>query len=386
MKQKILLFTLVHPDFLPPVYASAQTLRDLGYDIHILTFDSYVPAESDLGPNIVVESVGKHHDIPFLQRWRLRRKYAIRASELVTSDTHAIISFCPFSFLTALKFKSAASVIYFALEIADFEWKYVMHSPLNNFNNLIALKSLTKADLVATPSVQRSAWLAGRVHMDVLPDTIFNTSYFSEKDFAKPTQSVFRKLVPAHFLAKKILLYTGAVNERLCVSELVQAFVNVGDQGCAMIVTGMKDNPYCNEIRKIVAASSVSENVQLLPYVSREEMLALQANSHIGACLVREYHDNIASKMIAPNKVGEYLNKGLFILGVKCVYMNMFENVGVAALADSPSVADISITLKDALKRIAANDTNEMIISFVKDYYCMQKQAEPIISFLAKHQ
>ena len=39
--KKILLLTLVHPDFLPPVYSTGQVLRDLGFDIHILTFDSF---------------------------------------------------------------------------------------------------------------------------------------------------------------------------------------------------------------------------------------------------------------------------------------------------------------------------------------------------------
>ena len=129
----------------------------------------------------------------------------------------------------------------------------------------------------------------------------------------------------------------------------------------------------------------MKDNIKLLPYVSREEMLALQANAHIGACLVREDDDNIASKMIAPNKVGEYLNKGLFILGVKGIYMDLFEKAGVASLSETPSVNDISITLKKALQHTGKDNNREMIVSFVKDYFCMQKQAVPIINFLSKH-
>jgi hypothetical protein len=61
-KKTILLLTLVHPDFLPPVYAIAQVLRDYGYNIHILTFDSPVPANLDIGDNIAMELMGKHHE------------------------------------------------------------------------------------------------------------------------------------------------------------------------------------------------------------------------------------------------------------------------------------------------------------------------------------
>ena len=77
-KGKLLLLTLVHPDFLPPVYACAQVLRDEGYAIHILTFDSFVPANLELGSDITIECVGKHHGIGLKQRLQLRNKYTKR--------------------------------------------------------------------------------------------------------------------------------------------------------------------------------------------------------------------------------------------------------------------------------------------------------------------
>src|SRR5438046_2327930 len=96
--KKILLLTLVHPDFLPPVYAVGQVLRDLGYNIHILTFDSYVPAQLDLGDNIEIESIGKHHGAATFQRLKLRKHFKSRAKEIVNEKPVAVISFCPFSF------------------------------------------------------------------------------------------------------------------------------------------------------------------------------------------------------------------------------------------------------------------------------------------------
>ena len=85
--KKILLLTLVHPDFLPPVYAVAQVLRDLGLDIHILTFDSFVSVDIKLGNNIILESVGNHHDANTIERMKLRKRFTDKTIFGVTEFT-----------------------------------------------------------------------------------------------------------------------------------------------------------------------------------------------------------------------------------------------------------------------------------------------------------
>ena len=162
---KILLLTLVHPDFLPPVYSVAQVLRDLGYDIHILTFDSFVPAELNLGSNIELESIGRHYDAGTIQRIKLRRKFAERARNITKENPKAIISFCPFTFNCGLDIRNNIPLIYVALEIADFVFSDFLKSPLSYYRNLRTFQKVHKADLLATPSIQRSAWLAGRCRL-----------------------------------------------------------------------------------------------------------------------------------------------------------------------------------------------------------------------------
>jgi len=382
--KKILLFTLVHPDFLPPVYAIAQVLRDERYDIHILTFDSFVPANLDIGNNIQVESVGKHHGIGLQQRLQLRNKYTARAGKLAEEQPAAIMAFCAFSFLCALKVKKNMPVIYHAIEVADFIPSLFMKSPLSHINNWRALQNIYKADLVATPSVQRSAWLAGRSHLNFLPHTILNTAYLSQKD-EPGTYSIFKEIVPTALHGKKIILYTGAVNQHLCIMELVQAFELLHDEQSALIITGIKDNPYCNEIKDFVAKSKSGIRIKLFPYITRAEMLALQANAEIGVCLAREYDDNVESKMMAPNKVGEYLSKGLYLLGVNSEYMMPFKIKGIASLTASLSPTDISTALKEALQIVADKTYKTTIRDFVKDYFCMQQQLKPVLDFLKKN-
>jgi hypothetical protein len=382
---KILLLTLVHPDFLPPVYATAQVLRDVGYDIHILTFESYVPAHIELGSNINVESVGRHHGISTMQRLSLRRKFRSRARQISSEGTIAIISFCPFSFKCGLSLRTATKpLLYIALEIADFRMKIFLKSPLSAFRNWQVLQNVHKADFVATPSYQRSAWLAGRCHLSFMPYTILNTSYIPAIAGADDTYSIFKELLPPAFLDKKIVLYTGAVNKDLCTLELVQAFIKAGDPGSALVITGLKDNPYCNGIRELVATSPCADRVQLFPYLTRTQMLALQANAHIGACLTREYQEVIKSKMIAPNKVGEYAAKNLYLLGIKNEYLLPFEMKGIASLSVSTDPAHVCAALKHALQAVADPGYRTRISNFVADYFSMQQQLQPAITYIKK--
>ena len=379
--KKILLLTLVHPDFLPPVYSTGQVLRDLGFDIHILTFDSFVPAQLDLGENIVVETLGSHYNSGLKGRMGLRRKFTNRAKELVNEHPAAIISFCPFSFTCGLNIKKNVPLVYLVLEIADFILPIFFNSPLSNLRNLQALRSIYKADFVATPSIQRSAWLAGRCHLTFMPHTILNTAYVPKTE-ASTDYETYKNIVPADFLNKKIVLYTGAVNDEHCLLELVRAFDLVNDKGSALVITGIKDNEYCDRIKKVVSRTDCADRILLLPYVTRAQMLALQANANIGVCLSREEQENVKTKMIAPNKVGEYLYKKLFILGLKSEYLKPIEMKGLAALAETSTPVEISKALRRALIAVNETELKQKISTFVKEDYCMQQQLKPLIYYL----
>jgi len=379
--KKILLLTLVHPDFLPPVYATGQVLRDHGLDVHILTFDSFVPAELDLGGNIVVETLGNHYSASLMDRMRLRTKFTNRAKELVDENPIAVITFCPFSFTCGLRIKKKIPLVYLVLEIADFILPVFFNSPLSNLRNLIALRNLHKANFVATPSIQRSAWLAGRCHLSFMPQTILNTAYLPEKEEVNDREA-YKALVPEHFLGKKVILYTGAVNEEHCILELVRAFDLVNDEESALVITGIKDNEYCNRIRKVVEKSNSENRIKLLPYVTRAQMLSLQTNANIGVCLSKEYQYNVRTKMIAPNKVGEYLYKNLYILGLSSEYLKPLEMKGIASLSASNTPVELSKAIKKALTAVNRDDLKGNIRTFVKEYYCMQHQLKPLVYYL----
>jgi hypothetical protein len=382
-KQKVLLLTLVHPDLLPPVYAIAGVLRDEGFRVHILTFDSLAANSINPGANISIESAGRHHGLGLRQRLSVRRKYTARAKELCAGGQDALIAFCAFSFVCGLNVKGSIPLVYHALEMSDFLWGSIRRSPLSMVNNLIALRRVKEADLVTTPSAQRAAWLAGRCHLTVMPETVLNTTYLEQRKNID-TLTTYQTLVPEHIRRHKTILYMGSVNSQNCVHELVAAFCSSTRKDSSLLVAGMKDNSYCNEIRAMVAASNCADRIMLFPFIAGADKDALQAHADIGVCLARETSDP-ESKMTAPNKVGEYLAKGLYLLASETEYMKIFGVLGMASLSKEPTARSISRALDAALQAMDQDGLREKIDKFVHEFYCMQVQAKPIIEFIRRN-
>jgi hypothetical protein len=378
--KKILLLTLVHPDFLPPVYAVAQVLRDEGYIIDIVTFNSVVPAFFDLGENIEILQVGKYYKQTNYKKWKLRGKFITEASKKVTGDTALIISFCPFSFLTALKIQRRVSHAYIALEIENFRVKYVPMSPLSAIRNYLTFKRLNKADIIATPSLQRSAWLAGRSNLVRMPVTIHNTSYYREQ--SAPDKIDLTHLIPANLQGKKTFLYTGRLNENYCIKELLTAFGEFKEDAI-LVITGIRENdPYSGEVLELHSRLKNKARVVLLTLVTRNDLLLLQRYADVGVCFLQELDDEINTKMPAPNKVGEYIANGLYLLSTDIIYMHQFQHHEIATLVKETTHDAILSGLQNAYDEIKKPGVKDRIHEFFLTEFSMQKQMKPVLDYL----
>lgn len=380
-QKKVLFLTLVHPVFLPPVWAMAQVLKDEGYAIHILTFDPHLESEIFETDGVVLESVGKHHGIGLLQRLTIRRKYTARAKQIVSENTTAIISFCAFSYLCGLKVRNQQPIVYHALEMADFIWSSLPRSPLSQINNFLALQKVHRASLVSTPSAQRSAWLAGRCKLSFLPETVQNTNYVPSVVTTNYSE-IIKKLVPEQHLNKTALLYMGSVNPLNCVAELVEAFCKIKNEQTVLLIAGMKDNKYCNEIKQYAASQGGTNCILFYPYITGLEKEALQQYASIGISLTKENKADIESKMTAPNKAGEYLAKKLYLIGTETEYMRQFKFSGVASLVSSPTTENITTAINESLTIATSGHYKNKIEDMVNSTYSMQQQMKPITNLL----
>jgi glycosyltransferase involved in cell wall biosynthesis len=317
-----------------------------------------------------------------MQRLAIRRTYTARAAALAGSGTSAIISFCAFTLLCGLKVKGRLPLAYHSLELSDFSWSTLRRSPLSQFNNLLAIRRIAQAGFISTASAQRSAWQVGRSRLHHMPYTILNTVYLPQQE-PPAYENEFKTMMPAEHRGKKVVLYMGSVNAQNCVIELVKAFGVVNDANSVMVIAGIKENEYGDEVRRIaVATPGCTGRVVFFPFVKGTDKEALQSNADIGVCLSNENQNNAESMMTSPNKVGEYLAKGLYLLASDTEYMRPMGMKGVAALSPSNDVDGIANALRKALVAVEMPGSRNTIISFVKEYYCMQQQARPLIQFI----
>src|SRR5687768_2444526 len=98
----ILVLSLVHPDFLPPLHAAAQFFAESGRSVEIVTFESPAPPSPNGGANPRFIVCGSHSGTA-MQRVSARRRFRAIAAERARRKPAAIIAACPFSFLEALR-------------------------------------------------------------------------------------------------------------------------------------------------------------------------------------------------------------------------------------------------------------------------------------------
>ena len=378
---RALLLSLVHPDFLPSVYSLSFVLRDRGHNVHVVSFSSPAQGQPDLGGGIVMHDCGPYHGST-AARARARRRFSAMAADVAAEHPPAvIIATCPFSFLEATRIRPRQTpVVYYMLETYDVGWGDLLRSPLTTLRSWRARRRLAEADLVCTPSPERSGWVAGLARMRRLPSTVLNSPSYAATSRRSPDPEVVPRLLPEQVRSKALVIHTGAVSATQGVVELVESVANWPAE-LGLVVTNVGNGAYGNAVRDAVARSSRQGSIVLLPMISRREMLALQVAASVGVCLLRS-GDNLETVMPAPNKVGEYLHSGLTIVGLRMPYLEQLEMAGVAVLADELRPDSIAAAVTKAWTGLVRADGKARALSLSRTWYCMETQARPILRLI----
>jgi glycosyltransferase involved in cell wall biosynthesis len=358
----------------------ARVLRDEGYAVDIVTFNSLVPGKYDAGQGIQIVEIGQYHKQPILQRMGLWRKFYSVVEHKVREQPALIISYCSFSFLCAEAKKKNIPHAYIALEV-NARPETFDESPFTFLRIRRTFRQLDNAEFIATPSIQRSAWLAGKCGLKNIPYTIQNTAYYTER--IAPDKQIIDELIPPSLRGKTTILYTGSINDNYKIKEIASAFNKLDNDAVALIINGFRDaDTYCMELAELIETLPQKNNILLLPAIPREQLVALQRYANIGVCFMQESDSQLSMQMAAPNKVGEYIANGLYLLTNSIPYTNQFIKTGIATVIDEPTVYQISVGMQNALEQVNTSGMSERIHSFFREEYCMQKQSQPIVNFL----
>jgi hypothetical protein len=292
----------------------------------------------------------------------------------------AVIATCPFSYLEALRLgRGATPVIYFVEEIYEVNLRTFARSPLTGLRNWVAQRRLGKAALVAAPSDERAEFIGARARLARRPYTILNAprvgSHSGEVD-----DRGLDDVLPSHFRDGILVVNTGRVSHTQAIVELLDSVAQWPDDA-KLVVTGVRESDYATRVRERAKASPRRGDICLLPVLPRAAMLALQRRAHVGVCLLR-LHDDPATQMPAPNKVGEYLQWGLVIVASRLPFLEQLETRGVGEMVDALDAPEIARAVRRAVERARTPVTRGAVQRVSREWMNMQVQAAPILELL----
>lgn len=367
---KIILVTYTHPDFLPPVYEFYSVLKKKGYEPVIVCGESDAnESQSNTYSIISVKNTFGKSIIAKIKYRQLFKKNVLN----ILSEAYFVISFCEVSYLILEEYQKNFKYkhIHNSLEMYRTTLNDFKRAPLSTWRRMRYISKIKNCEFISTPSYERSGWLAGVAELKKPPFTILNCQYIDDENLA------FVKSKSTQIKDDLCFIHTGGVNDTRSVFEIVEAFHLASIQNSKLVVTNLRDNDYCNNIKNYIERNNI-KNIKLLGPVSREELIQIQKDADVGICLMKE-SSILESKMLAPNKIGEYLKYGMVVIASDAAYYDMF--------SECFQIIE-SVQNKEQLVKAFQNcaKIKKGLVLNILEWYNMEHQMRHLLSYLSKNQ
>jgi glycosyltransferase involved in cell wall biosynthesis len=182
----------------------------------------------------------------------------------------------------------------------------------------------------------------------------------SDYDLTTQSKNCLSDEIVRNLAEKKVVLYTGTMDERYGILELIQSFKGVSDENAELWLCGGGIN-----INNVVKLINDDNRIKYLGKLSRDQVVELQKKAYV---LVNpRSFDGEYVKYSFPSKVIEYFESGTPTLmyklpGIPEDYNDLFINI-----CDYPSILDainkLLVMDYDALKKVAEQAKSYVIIN-----------------------
>jgi len=112
---------------------------------------------------------------------------------------------------------------------------------------------------------------------------------------------------------KIIFIYTGIISNDRGILEVIKAFKKIRSVNIRLILLGQFDSNNFKE--KILRETQGCNNIKYIPSVSYQEMFDILAKCHVGLMCFKPTPNNIGALSGRNNKIYEYMQAGLAIIG-----------------------------------------------------------------------
>jgi hypothetical protein len=366
---KIILATYTHPDFFPPVYEFYAVLKKNGFEPVIVCGESDATESLSVSYNII--SVKNTFGKGILGKIKYRNSFE-RSIVNNVSDARFVVSFCEVTYLLIqnIQKKFEFNHVHHSLEMYRTTFSDFKRSPLSTWRRMRYLSKIKNCEFVSTPSYERSGWLSGVANLKKPAVTILNCQYIDDENLAFVKSKSFQVNNGLCFV------HTGGVNDTRSVFEVVEAFHLANIPNSNLVITNIRNNDYCNNIKNYVESHSL-KNVKLLGPVSREELVQIQKDADVGICVMKE-SSLLETKMLAPNKIGEYLKYGMAVIASDAPYYDMF--------TDCFQIVE-SVQNKEQLVKAFQNCSGQKKNSLwnILEWYNMEHQMRHLLKYINKN-
>ncbi len=371
--KKICMITYMkRPEYCPPLYNTARSLVENGYEVTgIFLTSSFSPEKKEMimpgfsATRISISSrdsfekiwkIFGNNKIMFILRYLLSYiEYTIKViyqAIKVNADlyeAHDIQATIPTVFVAKLLSKK---FLYRAHELFSEKGEPSWLSRLYKIKEKIFLRY---ADLIVTPEKNRSLIYETEYKLHNKTLTILNCPPYRSKFSSRLLYDKFNEL---NIKVDKIVLYQGLLSDDRCIDEIISSAQFFNDS-TKLVIIGQGFGKWYNFYKK----SGIYKNVLILPYVNYNDLANYTASADIGILLYRNTCRN--NYFCAPNKLFEYMMMGLPV--VTCNYPGLIEmveknEIGLCVNPESPEEIAMAInkltTDNELYKKMSKNCLN----------------------------
>lgn len=174
---------------------------------------------------------------------------------------------------------------------------------------------------------------------DIKPGVLMNLPLHSRSDLLEAKVDL-----PAHFVAKKIIIYQGAVNVGRGLEQMIDALPLLPDY--VLLIVG--DGDILRELKDRVQKADLKENVIFTGRMDMKELPALTALATVGMSLEQDLGLNY--RLALPNKLFDYMSAGIPVIVSDLPVMASLvreEHIGIVVKAYDPE------SIKSAILRFS---------------------------------
>lgn len=239
------------------------------------------------------------------------------------------------------------------------------------------MKNLHRADLVVMPDKWRAQWVQEAAGLKETPLVVMNCPRLLS---TLPTSRLMPFLRERGIETTRIVHYQGAIGSHHFFEPII-ASMRFWPADSVFVIVGSVSADYGRQLRELAETEGVRERLVFVGRVPYDEVFSYAVGASVGVSFLNGEHLQWQLSAGASNKRFEYIALGIpqvtnDLTGVR----ELFEQTGVASIADENDVADIGAKISAYLENeTLRRETGERARQLHLEHFNYEQQIKPLL-------